>query len=156
MPKFSQAYLDTLFASPDYSKLVELSGYLQDGLIRSEPTYRYPRPAFVFLESLFWFAQAIRSGALTYYEATPKARQDAMLDALESEAPQGVATHYALGMQSWQDEQRIEVVDLWIESHDEENNTWLWRLVNEHRHAIEQLCGQIDAPVSRRSTGTLS
>jgi hypothetical protein len=79
-----------------------------------------------------------------------------MLDALESEAPQGFATHYALGMQSWQDEQRIEVVDLWIESHDEENNTWLWRLVNEHRHMIEQLCGQIDAPVSRHSTGTLS
>ena len=132
MPKFSQAYLDSLFSSRDYCKLVELSGYLQDGLSRGDPTYGYPQPVFVFLESLIWFAQAIRSGALTYYEATPKARQDAMLDALEREAPRGFATHYSLGMQGWQDERKIEIVDLWIEGHDEENNRWLWRLVNEH------------------------
>jgi hypothetical protein len=148
MPKFSQAYLDSLFSSRDYCKLVELSGYLQDGLSRSDPTYGYPQPVFVFLESLIWFAQAIRSGALTYYEATPKARQDAMLDALEREAPRGFATHYSLGMQGWQDERKIKIVDLWIESHDEENNRWLWRLVNEHRDAIERLCGQPD----RRAT----
>jgi hypothetical protein len=95
MPKFSQAYLDTLFSSPDFSKLVELCGYLQDGLNRSEPGYGYPQPVFVFLESLLWFSQAIRSGAWTYYEATPRARQDAMLRALEREAPRGFAAHYA-------------------------------------------------------------
>jgi hypothetical protein len=147
MPKFSQAYLDSLFSSRDYDKLVELSGYLQDGLSRGEPTYGYPQPVFVFLESLIWFAQAMRSGVVTYYEATPKARQEAMLDALERSAPSGFATYYALGMQGWQDERKIEIVDLWMESHDEENSCWLWHLVNEHRDTIERLCGQFNAPI---------
>ena len=151
MAKFSQTYLDSLFASLDYGKLVELSGYLQDGIRRSEPTYGYPEPVFVFLESLIWFAQAMRSGALTYFEATPKARQDAMLRALEREAPQGFATYYALGMQGWQDERKIEIVDLWMESHDEEGHHWLCRLVNEHRDTIERLCGQTPLP-GRRTT----
>jgi hypothetical protein len=57
MPKFSQGYLDALFSSRDYGKLVELSGYLQEGLSRSDPTYGYPQPVFVLVESLLWFAQ---------------------------------------------------------------------------------------------------
>jgi hypothetical protein len=142
MPKFSQGYLDALFSSRDYGKLVEPSGYLQEGLSRSDPTYGYPRPVFVLVESLLWFAQAIRSGAWTYYEATPRARQDAMLCALESDAPKDFATHYALGMQNWQDEGKIGVVDVWIENHDEDNNRWLWDLVNAHRATFERLCGQ--------------
>jgi hypothetical protein len=142
MPKFSQGYLDALFASRDYSKLVELSGYLQEGLNHGDPTYGYPQPVFVFLESLLWFAQAIRSGAWTYYEATPRARQDAMLCALESDAPKGFATHYALGTQNWQDDGKIGIVDVWIENHDEDNNRWLWRLAIEHRATFERLCGQ--------------
>jgi hypothetical protein len=146
MPKFGQAYLDSLFSAPDFSKLVELSGYLHEGLNRSEPSYGYPQPVFVFLESLLWFSQAIRSGAWTYYEATPRARQDAMLRALEREAPTGFATHYALGMQNWRDERTIGVVDAWIEKHDEDNNRWLWRLVNEHRATIERLCGSAPIP----------
>jgi hypothetical protein len=144
MPKFSRAYMDALFSSHDNSKLVELSGYLQEGLNRGDPTYGYPQAVFVFMESLLWFAQAIRSGAWTYYEATPRARQQAMLRALEGEAPAGFATHYSLGMQNWQDESRIGVVDTWIEDHDEDNNRWLWRLANEHRATFERLCGQAD------------
>jgi len=142
MPKFSQGYLDALFSSRDYGKLVELSGYLQEGLSLTDPTYGYPQPVFVFVESLLWFAQAIRSGAWTYYEATPRARQDAMFCALESNAPEGFATHYALGMQNWQDEEKIGVVDAWIENHDEDNDRWLWDLVNTHRATLERLCGQ--------------
>jgi len=144
MPKFSQAYLDALFSSRDYDKLAELAGYLQGGLSLGDPTYGCSRPVFAFLESLLWFAQAIRSGVWTYYEATPRARQDAMLGALESLAPEGFATHYALGMRSWQDERTIGVVDAWIENHDEDNNRWLWSLVDEHRATFARLCGQTD------------
>lgn len=154
-PKFSQAYFDALFSSPDCSKLVELCAYLPGAgcYSPSEPCYGYPQPVFVFVESLVWFSQAIRSGAWTYYEATPGARQDAMLDALKCEAPTEFATHYALGMRDWRDEQKIEAVDMWMQNHDEDNNRWLWRLVNKHRSAIERLCGQVTAPISGTRRG---
>jgi hypothetical protein len=68
--KFSQAYLDGLFSSPDFGKQVELSGYLFGHVDyrRDEPTYGFPQPAFVFVESLAWFSQALRSGVWTYYD----------------------------------------------------------------------------------------
>jgi hypothetical protein len=149
--KFSQSYLDALFSSPDAGKLVELSTYLHraEGYSSNEPNYGYPQPVFVFVESLVWFAQGIRSGVWTYYEATPRARQDAMLSALECEAPRGFSTHYSLGMRNWQDRVKIEVVDTWLQDYEEDNNRWLWRLVNEHRPDIERLCGQ---PVASPST----
>jgi hypothetical protein len=149
--KFSQSYLDTLFSSPDTGKLVTLFVCLQwaEGYSRDEPNYGYPQPVFVFLESLAWFAHAIRSGVWTYYEATPWARQQAMLCALESEAPSGFSTHYALGMRNWRDKVKIKAVDAWIRAHEEDNNRWLWRLVNEHRPDVERLCGQ-SAPVRGR------
>jgi len=142
--KFSQAYLDTLFSSPDLSTLVELSGYLygSEDYNRNEPTYGYPEPVFVFVESLVWFSQAIRSGVWTYYESTPRIRQDAMLDALRRHAPAEFATHYSLGMKNRRGELNTNVVDAWIEDHEEDCNRWLWRLANEHRSAIERLCGQ--------------
>lgn len=142
--KFSQAYLDTLFSSPDISKLAELSGYLyaSEDYNRDEPTYGYPEPVFVFVESLVWFSQASRSGVWTYFEATPRIRQDAMLDALRRHAPPEFATNYSFGMKNWSDELKIIVVDKWIEDHEEDCNRWHWRLVNEHRRAIERLIGQ--------------
>ena len=141
-PKISQAYLDDLFSSPDFSKLVELSGYLYaaSGYKRDDPTYGLPQPLFVFVESLMWFSQAERSGVWTYYEAAPKARQDAMLGALECEAPEGFATHYALGMGGWHDPAKIDVVDIWLRDREDDTNRWLWRLINEHRHTFERLC----------------
>jgi hypothetical protein len=142
MPKLSSAYLEALFSSSDYGKLVELSSYLYDRARLDEPAYGYPRPVFVFMESLLWFAQANRSGVSTYYEATPKTRQNAMLQALESEAPREFAAQYLLGMQNWQDEAMIEIVDAWMQNHDEDNNRWLWRLANEHRAAFERFCGE--------------
>ncbi len=139
---YGKAYLDSLIASRDHGKLVELSTILCGSATfrRSEPDYGFPGPVFVFVESVLWFAQAIRSGVWTYYEATPISRQQAMLRALESEAPAGFATQYALGMRCWQDETKIEEVDRWIADHDGEHNLWLWRLVNEHRPSIERIC----------------
>jgi hypothetical protein len=151
--KFSQSYLDALFSSPDYGKLVELSLYLHgaEGYSRNEASYGYPQPVFVFVESLVWFAQAIRSGVWTYYEVTPRTRQDAMLSALQCEAPSGFSEHYSLGMRDWQDKAKIRVVDAWMQDHEEDNNRWLWRLVNEHRAVIERLCGQPAPALGPRS-----
>jgi hypothetical protein len=139
--KFSQTYLDTLFSSPHLSKLVELSGYLDgtEDYNCDERAYGYPEPAFVFVESLVWFSRAIRS---VVYEATPRIRQDATLDALRRDAPPGFATHYSLGMTNGRDELKISVVDEWMEDHEEDCNRCLWRLANEHRRGIERLGGQ--------------
>lgn len=93
---------------------------------------------FGFVESLLWFAQAHRSGVWTYYNATPGSRQNVMLRALESDAPDEFATYYALGMRDWQDALRIKVVDGWMQDHEEVNNRWLWRLVSEHRPMIKR------------------
>lgn len=141
-PKFSSAYWDALYSSEDYNKLAELSSSLcgSQAFKGDEPDYGFPQPVFVFVESLLWFAHANRSGVWTYYEATPSSRQQAMLRALESEAPDEFAAHYGLGMREWQDGEKIKFVDEWMQDHDAENNRWLWRLVNKHRPTLERLC----------------
>jgi hypothetical protein len=107
--KFSQAYLDQLFSAPDFSKFVEINNYLvgSDAYDRSQPTYGFPGPVFVFKESLIWFSQAIRSGVWTYHEATPPFRQEAMLRALKEHAPKGFAAKYAFGMKTGSANQRL-------------------------------------------------
>jgi hypothetical protein len=142
--KFAQGYLDALFSGSDLTGLVEIQSYLAASVAynHAAPTYGHPEPVFAFMEGLLWFSQAIRSGVWTYYEATPRFRQDAMLRALESHAPQEFAAHYALGMKDWRDETRIVVVDKWIEGHEDDCDRWLWRLANEHRPIFERACGQ--------------
>ncbi|MBI2837560.1 MAG: hypothetical protein HYX75_04560 [Acidobacteria bacterium] len=141
-PKFSRPYLDKLFSSAEYSQLVELSGILCGSEIfdPDEPDYGFPTPVFVLVESLVWFAQASRSGVWSYFEATPMARQQAMLRALEREAPGGFALQYAMGMRDWQVKTRMKKVERWMKAHEEENNFWLWRLAWAHRASIERIC----------------
>jgi hypothetical protein len=103
---------------------------------------------FVFQETLMWLSQTIRSGMWTYYEATPGARQEAMLRALECEAPPDYAATYSLGMETWQDDVKREAVDIWVGCHEEDCNLWLWRLANRHRAMFERVCGQT-SPTAR-------
>jgi hypothetical protein len=145
--KFNQDYLDQLFSAPDFSKFVEINGYLigSDVYDRSQPTYGFPVPVFVFKESLIWFSQSIRSGARTYYEATPSFRQVAMRDALKLHAPDELGLQYELGMKDWRHKARIARVSQWISSREDVCHRWLWHLSLEHRPEIEVLCGQITA-----------
>jgi hypothetical protein len=145
--KFTQPYLDDLFSADDLTKLVDIQCYLaaSPAYNSGAATYGHPEPVFAFMEGLLWFSQALRSGVWTYYEATPRFRQDAMVRALERYAPQGFAAYYALGMKDWRDESKIVVVDKWIENHEDDCDRWLWRLANEHRPTFERACGQTDA-----------
>ena len=145
--KFAQAYLDTLFSEPEFQKLVEIAGYFysSEEYSRDVPDYGLPQPAFVFQETLIWFSQAIRSGVWTYYEATPRGRQDAMHHALEHEAPPGYAATYSLGMETCQDNVKRQEVDEWIAAHENDCNLWLWRLANRYRPIFERACGQIQS-----------
>lgn len=100
------------------------------------PDYGLPTFAFVFAETLLWFAQAIRSGVWTYYEATPALRQRVMAAALRIHAPQGFADSYERGMLDWRDELKIHAVDVWIETNDAAANAWLRSLARENRETL--------------------
>jgi hypothetical protein len=144
--KFTQAYLDALFSAPEFEKLVEIAGYFygSEEYRRDAPDFGLPQPAFVFQETLTWFSQAIRSGVWTYYEATPRVRQEAMHRALECEAPSGYAATYSLGMETWEDDLKCQGIDEWIAAHENDCNQWLWCLANRYRPIFERVCGQIN------------
>src|SRR5258708_2971759 len=94
----TRSYLDGLFASRDYDGLVWLSSMLcgTRGFNLRSPTYGLPRALFLFVESLAWFAQGLRSGVWTYFEATPSVRQQEMLAALGDLAPKGFDEQYTV------------------------------------------------------------
>jgi hypothetical protein len=140
-PVISRSFLDRLFAANDYDSLVQLSSFfLGTSTCRLEKAdYGLPRPFFLIIESLVWFAQAGRSGAWTYFEATSAPRQQAMLDALTAKAPAGFAQAYATGIEQWRNEAKMAALDRWLSEHDDENNRWLWRLANVNREKIDEL-----------------
>src|SRR4051812_46254302 len=107
--KYAIQYIDRLLAGTTYHDLVEISSAL-----RSSPQFTVTAPdlglppfALVFVEMLAWFAQAIRSGVSTYYEATPANHQAAMAGALRAFAPEEFAVWYERGMADWRDLTKI-------------------------------------------------
>jgi hypothetical protein len=137
-PQFSAAYLDALFTPGKYENLCEIVALIEgsETFDREVDNYGLGSHLFILVESLVWFAQSVRSGAWTYFEVTPRARQLRMLAALDTLAPEGFAEHYKTGMEMWQDEFAMLQLDRWMEEHDDENNQWLWRLAHEQRSAV--------------------
>jgi hypothetical protein len=139
--KYSSAYWDSLFGSRNYEGLVRISEALcaapEFSIEKAE--YGLSRAAFMFVEGLCWFAQSARSGVWTYFEATPDARQVAMLEALGECAPEGFAVRYATGMHHGTNESEMKKLDRWIKDHDAQNNIWLWSVAKQHRDMIDQL-----------------
>jgi len=140
-PAISPSYIDGLFRERDYGGLVWISSLISgsDAAKLQEPDYGLPQPLFLFVESLSWFAQAIRSGAWTYYESTPDTRQKVLLTAYEADGPKGFSQRYAQGMSGWKNPTEMADLDAWIEKTDNENNKWLWELASKNRSLIEAL-----------------
>jgi hypothetical protein len=138
MRRFSVEYVDKLLAVADYGPLAELSAIAWGSPMfsRNAPEYGLPRPLFVVVEGLCWLSQAIRSGVWTYYEATPRARQDAMCKALRERAPGDVADFYERGMTDWEDEDKMRAVDQWIEANEGPLLHWLRDFAVENRGAV--------------------
>jgi hypothetical protein len=130
--------IDAVIHGNQYGDLVKLSQALAASprFSMRAADWGFPLVAFVHLECLCWFAQAIRSGVWIYYEATPLERQNLMLSALETFAPPDFAVHYAQGMRDWEDEEKIDAVDRWIEDNDERANAWLREHAREHRDEL--------------------
>jgi hypothetical protein len=139
--KYATEYIDRLSADGTYESLVHLSSAICSSA-QFDPAlrdYGLPRFAFLFAETLLWFAQGSRSGVWTYYEATPLERQDAMAGALREAAPGEFASMYERGMRDWQDETRIAALDTWMQAHDETANDWLRALLKTNREALLEL-----------------
>jgi len=135
----SPAYLDTLCKAREYEGLNWISAALcgSPSFDEMHATYGLPKPLFLLVESLAWFAQGVRSGARTYFEATPLERQQAMLEMLKREDfPADFAERYAFGASNWQDSKHLASLDTWLDRNDETNNQILWRLVERNRALI--------------------
>ena len=136
--KYAVQYIDRLLDGETYHDLVELSSIMcsSSQYTSQAPDYGLPTFAFLFAETLQWFAQSIRSGVWTYYEATPVLRQRVMAAALRAHATPEFADWYERGMTGWKDEQRIRAVDDWIEANDNAANAWLRLFARENREAL--------------------
>lgn len=132
--KYSVQYIDKLLSGSEYSDLVGLSAAVCSSSQFSLRTadYGLPSAAFVFVETLYWFAQSIRSGTWTYYEATNQDRQKAMHQVLQQFAPDGFVDKYLQGMRDWQGKSLIQVVDDWIKTNDPDAHDWLRSHVRAH------------------------
>ena len=141
MGRFSDEYLDELLARSDQIALAELQAILFSwhGRDSSQTDYKLPPAIFVYVETITWFSQAIRSGVWTYYEITPLDRQQAMREALVTWAPQDYAAQYGYGMSCWKDAQKIYALDRWIQDREESCNVWLMELLRQHREDLALL-----------------
>ena len=135
---FSIAYVDRLLNGETYHDLVELSQTMvaSPRFNLENLDYGLPAFAFLFVETLTWFAQAIRSRVWTYYESTPAARMQLMRLALSDHAPIGFSDWYTQGMADWQEPTRICAVDRWIRENDDDANRWLRQLARTNRKAL--------------------
>jgi hypothetical protein len=141
MRRFSVQHVEGILAGDDYRQLAELSAMLCGSarFSHAAPDYGLPPPAFVFVEALCWFAQASRSGAWTYYEVTPRSRQDLMSRALLTYAPPDYGIWYERGMVDWECEERMQAVDEWIRANEAYAERWLRELAVDNREVVIDL-----------------
>lgn len=141
MPRLSDTYIDRLLASGKYDALVELQNIFWGwpGLASDHPQYGLPPAVFAFVETLNWFSQAIRSGAWTYFEVTPKERQIAMLEGLQQIAPPEFADQYRHGIEHWRVQEKMRDLDLWISNSESICDQWLFDLLHQNRKELEAL-----------------
>ncbi|KQP34994.1 hypothetical protein [Methylobacterium sp. Leaf100] len=138
----SSATLDRMLAAPAYEDLVWIAGILA-GCSRYDPeapTYGLPEVAFGLVERLTWFAQGVRSGVWTYFEATPLPCQNAMLAILKADAAHPEFRQaYEIGMRDWRTPSALTAVDAWMDANDDRNTRILWDLVAANRTLLQGL-----------------
>jgi hypothetical protein len=126
-PRFAPEYWADLFRRGSYEDLVQITSFLcgAGAYDPSKDDYGLGLGPFLLVESLNWFAQSIRSGSITYFEATLDSRQKLMARALSSHAPAGFAEQYEAGVRAWQAGKSLSAVDAWVDQNDAANNAWL-------------------------------
>lgn len=139
--KVALSFLNSLFRDRTYDGLTWLSTMICEStaFAPADADYGLPEPLLVVVEGLNWFAQGARSGSITYFEATPSARQQAMLAALKARMPGEFADQYEVGMRRWREPDGAALIDQWIDHADEQNTALLWELATANRAEIERL-----------------
>lgn len=134
MPRYSTQYLSQLHTQRDYAALVELQGVALgwEGYDAKLPSFGWPQPIFVVFEILTWLAQADRSGVWTYYEATPVARLDCVLAALEMLKAVELQRQYAYGKMHWQADEACAKLDHWLCENERTTIEWAFATLAEH------------------------
>ncbi|KMO41808.1 hypothetical protein VQ02_04640 [Methylobacterium variabile] len=135
-------YLDRMCETRDYQDLVWISGVLCGSRYFQShaPTYGFPDAAFSIVERVAWFAQGIRSGAWTYYEAALPECQTAMLAVLERDTSHpDFAEKYAFGMREWRVPTAMRALDHWLDASDDRNTSIAWQIVAANRGLIQRL-----------------
>lgn len=135
MVRFTDEYIDRLLEQADYDALVQLQAIIcgWEDFNSLRPHYGLPEPIFVFVEAMTWFAQAFRSGAWTYYEATAEEHQNEMKRLLSIYGSSQYSDQYAYGLEHWQSVEQMKVLDRWMQSVDDEVTGWLLQLLKNHR-----------------------
>ena len=143
MPRYSERYLEALLEGSQYDSLVELQGLLLvlPDYDVSQPALGLPPYFFVVVEALQWFAQGSRSGAWTYFEATPTQRQQAMTEALRQLGADELARWYRYGIEHWKDSSAIAELDHWMEATDAAAHQWLRTLLRAHGAELKAVLG---------------
>lgn len=141
MDRFSDTYVDRLLVSGKYDALVELQSIFWgwSGLAAHHSQYGLPPAAFTFVEVLNWFSQTIRSGAWTYFEATPTETQWAVLAELHRLAPPDFADQYKQGIEYWKDEEKMKVLDRWVAENESVCDQWLFDLLRQNSEELKVL-----------------
>ena len=141
MARFTDTYIDRLLASGKYEALVELQGIVWgwSGLATHHPQYGLPPAVFAFVETLNWFSQAIRSGAWTYFEATPTERQMAIFAGLQRLGPPEFAEQYKHGIEQWQVQEEMRDLDRWVSANESVCDQWLFDLLRQNRKELGAL-----------------
>lgn len=138
---FSDSYIDRKTSPSDLASLIELHGAILSlpNFDFSQLAYGLPDIAFVFVETVAWLSQSVRSGSWTYFESTPEARVNALLRMLEVVAPKGLVEQYRFGATHWVEPSQLEVLDRWVANSERDFDAWLCGFVRGNQREFQAL-----------------
>jgi hypothetical protein len=136
--RFAVEYIDSLLARSDESAQAELIGVMTSwsGYDRSQHLCGLTQALLAYVEANCWLAQSFRSGAWTYYEATPEAIQRDVRDALKRLGRTDFSEIYGEGMREWDKPSRAVSVDTWLTRNEQLLRSWLKTVAETHRADI--------------------
>lgn len=136
--RFAVEYIDSLLARSDESAQAELIGVMTSwsGYDRSQHLCGLTQALLAYVEATCWLAQSFRSGAWTYYEATPESVQRDVRDALRRLGRADFCEIYGEGMREWAQPSRAVNVDAWLMRNEHLLRLWLKTVAEAHREDI--------------------